>query len=103
MANPNPSKNRKKGDRYEYKTRDILIENGHFVIRAGGSLGKFDFLAFKESSQLRLIQVKSTMNPKMNFTKVIEQIEQFKQPYYAQKELWIWYYRKRDPEIRMIA
>lgn len=102
MTNPNAGKNRKKGDRYEYKTRDILLSNDFFVIRAGGSLGMFDFLAFKSSSQLRLIQVKSTVDPKKNFTKVIEQLEQFKEPYYAQKELWIWRYYAKDPEIKVI-
>ena len=106
MTNPNAGKNRKKGDRQEYKTRDKLEADGYYVIRAGGSLGMFDFLAVKYGEPLRLIQVKSTklLPTKLStiYDLAIAAIEKFEAPSYAVKEFWIWYYRKKEPEIRWI-
>lgn len=118
MTNPLAYKNRGKGDRYEYKTRDILENDGYYVIRAGGSLGKFDFLAFKVGSFLKLIQIKSFKPNKeqkkkikagypINLLfyaqkKIIADLETFEAPFYAVKELWTWYYFKKDPEIKEI-
>jgi hypothetical protein len=100
-------KNRSKGDYYEYKTIHILEADGWYVIRAGGSLGMFDFIAVKYGEPLRLIQCKSTVLKYPAYINlyhdVMLDIQNFKAPDYAQKELWIWYYRRKDPEIRIIT
>jgi Holliday junction resolvase len=104
MTNPNAGRNRKRGDRNEYKTRDRLVESGYHVTRAAGSLGPFDFIAFKVGSNMRLIQSKS-FKPSLKvkkfypLKKIIELVTQFQAPDYAKKEVWIWHYRRREPEI----
>ena len=99
-------KNRGKGDYYEHKTIKLLKSQGYYVIRAGGSLGTFDFLAIKYGEPLRMIQCKSTI---LKFPAYISlfndatlDIQNFKSPVFASKELWIWYKFKKDPEIRRI-
>lgn len=54
------SRNARKGKRTEYKVRDVLVDEGWWVIRAGGSLGAADFVALKAGERPVLVQVKST-------------------------------------------
>ncbi len=51
--------NKVKGYRIERKVKLILIERGWKVIRAGGSLGEYDLIAFKNGHCI-FFQIKST-------------------------------------------
>lgn len=99
--------NRDKGDRYEYKTRDLLQEQGYYVTRSAGSLGMFDFIAVpQDESKTRLIQVKSfkptEKRKKPYYTAEKELIRQIKVPSYVLKEFWIWYFMNPVPYIEYL-
>lgn len=76
----------------EYKARDQLKEEGYtYVMKAGGSFGDFDLLAFgPDKEMMRAIQVKSTKK-QLRFEKLKQQIREFEAPSFISKELWIWY------------
>lgn len=101
--------NRDKGDRYEYKTRDILVGEGYHVTRSAGSLGMFDFIAIPPDNRpLRLIQVKSFKPNKEKkrlkpyHTAEKNLIRSVNVPPYAQKEFWVWWFMKPEPVIEYL-
>lgn len=47
----------------EYEARDILHQAGYDVIRAAGSHGLFDLIAWKNRVDILIIQVKRTRSP----------------------------------------
>ncbi len=86
--------NYQRGVAYEYKAKKQLEEDGYTVIRAAGSHGPFDLIAFRGAEPVRCIQIKRTkakggvkqllgkFTPINN--SVIEQ-----RPYVH--EMWVWY------------
>lgn len=56
-----------KGATKERQSRKLYEEAGWIVIRAAGSLGPIDFVALKRGERPRLIQVKASSSPWMNF------------------------------------
>jgi Holliday junction resolvase len=50
--------NRLAGDYFEHQTRDALIADGWFIIRAAGSKGPADLVALKASRTPRLVSCK---------------------------------------------
>ena len=66
------------GRRFEYKVRDRLVELGFFVVRAAGSKGPVDLIAFKKYVPPLLIQCKKagilTKNEKMELISLARQI-----------------------------
>ncbi len=88
-----------KGRRYEYKTRDILEEQGYTVTRSAASKGVADLVAFSKR-EFKLVQVKSG---KSIFSK--EEEERFLKvevPDNCVKELWKWYDYCKEPKIRRL-
>ena len=58
--------NKMKGYRAERKVKLLLTEVGWKVVRAGGSLGEYDLIAFKEGSCI-FFQIKSTKKSKFYY------------------------------------
>lgn len=46
------------GTKFEYAVRDWYVKRGYTVIRAAGSHGPFDLLAFDEQGDVHLVQCK---------------------------------------------
>jgi hypothetical protein len=87
-----------KGSRRERQARKLLEATGHYVVKAGGSLGIFDLVALGPTS-VRLIQVKSNEKPR---SVERERLAQFPWFPFASKELWIFYDRIREPVIELL-
>ena len=51
-----------KGSRSERKTRDLLLSEGYYVTKAGGSFGLWDLIALNPSGTL-VVQVKTNHGP----------------------------------------
>lgn len=92
-----PLKNPKaKGSRNERRTRDYYLERGAtHVIKAAGSLGMLDLVAFKDDECL-LIQVKSNRPPSR---KEMETLRTLVPPPYCRKYLVVWKDYQREPII----
>lgn len=58
--------NKLKGYRVERKIKLLLIKYGWKVVRAGGSLGEYDLIAFKQGKCL-FFQIKSTSKEKFYY------------------------------------
>lgn len=58
--------NKVKGYRVERKIKLLLIEHGWKVVRAGGSLGEYDLIAFKNRRCI-FFQIKSTSKDKFYY------------------------------------
>jgi hypothetical protein len=84
-----------KGNRRERQARRILEAAGYFVVKAGGSLGCWDLVALGPHGA-RLVQVKSNEKPRPAER---ERLALFPRMPYCSKELWIFYDRRREPEI----
>ncbi len=53
-----------KGSRLEREARDILISEGYYVVKAGGSLGPADLVALRPTDgSVRFVQVKANRGP----------------------------------------
>lgn len=50
---------KQKGSARELKVRDVLVEAGYLVMKAGGSLGAADLIALKRGERPRMVQVKA--------------------------------------------
>jgi Holliday junction resolvase len=87
-----------KGSRRERPARKLLEATGHYVVKAGGSLGLFDLVALGPTGA-RLIQVKSNEKPR---SAERERLEHFPRFPFAKKELWVFYDRVRDPSIEIL-
>jgi hypothetical protein len=84
-----------KGNRRERQARRILEAAGYFVVKAGGSLGCWDLVALGPHGA-RLVLVKSNEKPRPAER---ERLALFPRMPYCSKELWIFYDRRREPEI----
>lgn len=93
-----PNKNYEQGRRIEYKTRDYLVERGYEVVRAAGSKGKFDIVAYNDS-HIRFIQVKYNCNVS---AKEKEAIEDTPIPPNGVLEIWAWKTRVKGPEVTIV-
>jgi Holliday junction resolvase len=51
---------KRKGSRFELKSKALLIRDGWQVTKAGGSLGAADLVALKAGERPLLVQVKAT-------------------------------------------
>ena len=58
--------NKLKGYRVERKVKLLLMQHGWKVVRAGGSLGEYDLIAFKRGKVL-FFQIKSTAKEKFYY------------------------------------
>ncbi|MCL4399153.1 hypothetical protein M1293_01405 [Candidatus Parvarchaeota archaeon] len=58
--------NKSKGYRIERKLKLKLMDLGWKVVRAGGSLGEYDLIAFKDGRCV-FFQIKSTTKPKLYY------------------------------------
>lgn len=62
-----------KGIRYEYQIKDLLTDEGYYVIRSAGSHGLFDLIAINVSEKkILLIQCKKIAK---DFDKIKEKLE----------------------------
>jgi len=83
------------GRRLEYLVRDELIEQGYYVVRAAGSKGKIDLVAWN-GYQFILIQVKKG---KIATKDEIAALKKLKKPRNASIELWQRVNNKWDVKI----
>ena len=90
--------NKRKGQRNEYRTMRYYQAMGGWCVRASGSFGLFDVLAFLPDS-VHLVQVKSNRWPSPAER---EKISQFVSPFYARKIILRWDDRSRIPHMRVI-
>lgn len=88
----------RKGKKREYKTRDLLIADGFFVVRSAGSKGAFDLVAFNSES-VRLVQIKANKWPGRS---EIETMATIPIPPNATREVWRWNDHAREPQIRIL-
>jgi Holliday junction resolvase len=92
--------NYRNGVRLEYKAMHELEKDGWYVIRAAGSHGIFDLVAFGKDEDLRLIQIKKTKRKNadidMQFKNELKQMAEFNDmhrydlPKKTWLELWVW-------------
>lgn len=55
--------NYQKGRRAEYLAKQILQDAGFEVLRAAGSKGRFDLVAFAPTEPVLMVQIKATSSP----------------------------------------
>lgn len=77
----------------------MLEAAGWTVVRAGGSLGPFDLVAFSRAG-LRLVQVKSNRPPRPAEREALARFDNL--PRGATRELWVFRDRERAPEIEVL-
>lgn len=90
--------NYKRGRRNEWKSRKLIEADGYYVARSAGSKGFWDLYCYRTTGNgplWRVIQVKTNGNYSQ---KDVDKIANAKVPA-ASKELWVWWDRKRLPEI----
>jgi len=92
---------RRKGYRFEARARRLLEATGHTVIRAGGSLGVFDLLAWVPGGTLRAVQVKGGQKPWVSEGER-EAMALAPLPAGATRELWRWRDYQPRPEIELL-
>ena len=92
---------RRKGYRFEVRARRLLEGTGHAVMRAGGSLGAFDVLAWTRDGPVRAIQVKGGAHPYAP-PHEIEAMRLAPLPAGATRELWKWKDYARHPVIEVV-
>ena len=90
--------NKKKGWRNEHKSMARDRAAGALVLRAGGSLGLFDYIALFPDF-VRLVQVKSNRWPGHDELKAIGD---FQTPPYARKVIERWDDYARAPLVREV-
>ena len=81
--------NYKRGYRAELAARKEMETQGYTVLRAAGSKGPFDLVAFTGKT-VRFIQVKRARNGNSGLTKAVKELVDVLVPPCAVKELWIW-------------
>lgn len=87
---------KRKGTRNEHRTEEHLKKLGMNVIRAAGSLGKWDLVAY-DSTRVRYIQVKSNRKPPKKEWDAL--VADNVPDAICTKELWIWHDYNSNPEI----
>lgn len=83
-----------KGSRNERRARCLLEAAGWCVVRAGGSLGAFDLVAFGRHD-LRLIQAKTNRGLRRTERERLRSFSNL--PAGARKEIWLFRDRQREP------
>lgn len=81
-----------RGRSYEYKAKTELESEGYTVIRAAGSHGPYDLVAFKGNQPVRCIQIKRTKvdgGVRALFNK-FKPTGGYSDTHYVE-ELWVWY------------
>ncbi len=89
-----------KGARAERRARWMLEAAGWTVVRAGGSFGAFDLVAFSRSG-LRLVQVKCNRPPRPAERARLAAFDNL--PRGTSRELWVFSDRVREPEIEVVS
>jgi len=77
----------------------MLEAAGWTVVRAGGSLGPFDLVAFSRAG-LRLVQVKMNRGPGQVERARLAAFDNL--PHNATRELWLFRDRQRTPQIEVL-
>ena len=90
---------RAKGARNERRARRLLESEGYAVVRAGGSLGPFDLVAFGRRGVL-LVQVKTNRGPGHAEYERLSRFDNL--PHGASKQVWLFRDRCTDPEIEVL-
>jgi len=91
-----------KGTRNEHKSRDLLAAQGYYVIRAAGSLGLWDLVAFNTTyphtagHPVRLVQVKTNRPPSKTEVNAMAGLVL---PWFVSKQIHVWHDSVRDPKI----
>jgi len=89
-----------KGQRVERKVRKRLEEMDYYVIKSAASKGIFDLIAFNASGggivPWLCIQVKANSKPSK---KEMQKIENVDVPEDAEKQVWVWRDRAKEPVI----
>lgn len=85
--------NYRRGYRAELAAKKELEAQGFTVLRAAGSKGPFDLVAFNKDV-VRFIQVKRVRNGSGGLSKSLRELERVPVPPCARKEVWLW----RDKE-----
>ncbi len=88
-----------KGARAERRARAMLEAAGWAVVRAGGSLGPFDLVAFSQAG-LRLIQVKCNRPARPAERAALARFDNL--PAGATREVWLFRDRKRESQIEVL-
>ena len=97
-----PNARYRKGYRNECRSRDLLLEIGYHVIRAGGSHGLWDLVAVSikdEPYNTLLIQVKTNRKPSKDEMRAMRG---FKVNSYTRKLLHLWKDGAKDPIVEII-
>lgn len=81
--------NYRRGYRAELAAATELKRDGYAVIRAAGSKGPFDLVAF-DAKTIRFVQVKRVRNGNGGLAKAAKQLAAVPVPPCARKELWVW-------------
>lgn len=87
----------RKGARLERKSKQLLEDCGYTVIRAAGSKGPFDLIAFNGGC-IRLIQIKANRKPGPAER---EQMSMVEHPKNCTVEMWLWKDYARKPVIEV--
>jgi Holliday junction resolvase-like predicted endonuclease len=90
-----------KGTRNEHKTRRYLEKRGWRCVRAGGSLGAFDLIAFSRKG-IRFIQVKSNRGAGPLERQRLRQAKAEWCPEGSSVEIWVWRDYARGPEMTYV-
>ena len=91
--------NYKKGVKFEYIVRDYYLGKGYFVMRAAGSKGAADLIAWTESDVV-VIQCKQEEANRGLYTHDVSSLQSLKTPDNFRKLLWV--KRKSDIFIKSI-
>lgn len=83
-----PNRNYVNGVAYERKAKKFLEEQGYTVIRAAGSHGFADLIAFRGNEKVRCIQIKRTKTP-LGVKQLLAKFKPAADTSYTD-ELWIW-------------
>jgi len=91
------NRNYNRGRAYEYKAKKALEQQGWTVIRAAGSHGPYDLIAFKEGQRVRCIQIKATKvaaGIRLLERRFSDQFEENAPEGAFERELWTWHKAK---------
>ena len=89
---------KQKGNRNEHRSMARDRAAGALVLRAGGSLGLFDYIALFPD-YVRLVQVKSNRWPGKT---EMEALSTFRPPHYGRKIIERWDDYAREPKVKEI-
>jgi len=81
--------NKTRGIVKEREAKRLLVSWGYNVLRARGSLGVVDLVAFN-GEHSRFISIKRVKGKYYSFIHEVENLKNLKTPRYSQKELWIY-------------